>query len=64
MMTQEYIAILEGNLSRISSDAPEKDRLIRIAHERSVCDYIAGMTDDYCIAKFKEYFIPIGWKKY
>jgi dGTPase len=64
MMTQEYIAILEGNLSRISSDAPEKDRLIRIAHERPVCDYIAGMTDDYCIAKFKEYFIPIGWKKY
>lgn len=32
------------------------------ARERVVCDYIAGMTDTYCINKFSEIFIPIAWK--
>ena len=30
--------------------------------ERSVCDYIAGMTDQYAISKFQEFFIPDSWK--
>ena len=30
--------------------------------ERTVCDYIAGMTDQYAIEKYTEIFIPIGWK--
>jgi len=29
--------------------------------ERTVCDYIAGMTDNYAIDKYTEIFIPIGW---
>ena len=29
--------------------------------ERTVCDYIAGMTDNYAIDKFTEIFIPMGW---
>ena len=29
--------------------------------ERTVCDYIAGMTDNYAVDKFTEIFIPIGW---
>ena len=29
--------------------------------ERTVCDYIAGMTDKYAVDKFTEIFIPIGW---
>ena len=29
--------------------------------ERTVCDYIAGMTDNYAIDKFTEIFIPTGW---
>ncbi len=29
--------------------------------ERTVCDYIAGMTDNYAIDKFTELFTPIGW---
>lgn len=32
--------------------------------ERTVCDYIAGMTDQYAIAKFEEYFIPRAWQAY
>ena len=30
--------------------------------DRTVCDYISGMTDNYAIEKFEEYFVPIGWK--
>ena len=29
--------------------------------ERTVCDYIAGMTDNYAVDKFNEIFIPVGW---
>ena len=29
--------------------------------ERNVCDYIAGMTDNYAVDKFTEIFIPVGW---
>lgn len=30
--------------------------------ERVVCDYIAGMTDQYAITKFSEYFLPQAWQ--
>lgn len=29
--------------------------------DRTVCDYIAGMTDNYAVDKYKEIFIPMGW---
>ena len=29
--------------------------------ERTVCDYIAGMTDNYAVFKYTELFIPSGW---
>ncbi len=28
---------------------------------RTVCDYIAGMTDKYAVDKYTELFIPMGW---
>ena len=28
---------------------------------RTVCDYIAGMTDNYAVDKYTEIFIPSGW---
>jgi len=31
---------------------------------RIVCDYIAGMTDRYAVAKFKEIMIPSAWSVY
>ena len=30
--------------------------------ERVVCDYVAGMTDNYAIKKYSEWFIPNVWK--
>ena len=30
--------------------------------EQIVCDYIAGMTDNYAVKMFQEIFIPESWK--
>lgn len=30
--------------------------------ERTVCDYIAGMTDNYAVDKFTQIYIPMGWQ--
>lgn len=30
--------------------------------ERVVCDYISGMTDQYAIAKYREFFLPRAWE--
>jgi dGTPase len=29
---------------------------------RTVCDYIAGMTDKYAVDKFTEIFTPTSWR--
>lgn len=31
--------------------------------EKVVCDYIAGMSDDFAIKKIEEVFVPIRWSK-
>ena len=30
--------------------------------ERTVCDYIAGMTDNYAVDKYTQIFVPSGWR--
>ncbi|SHJ75389.1 deoxyguanosinetriphosphate triphosphohydrolase [Hespellia stercorisuis] len=40
----------------LAVDQPENTK------EQVVCDYIAGMTDNYAVKKFEEYFIPESWK--
>lgn len=32
-----------------------------MTEEQIVCDYIAGMTDNYAVKKFEEYFVPESW---
>ncbi len=44
-------AIPEGFQSQLSFEGME----------RTVCDYIAGMTDNYAVDKYTELFIPLGW---
>ena len=31
--------------------------------DRAVCDYIAGMSDNYAVAVYHDNFIPKGWNK-
>ena len=30
--------------------------------EQVVCDYIAGMSDQYSVSKFQDIFVPKSWK--
>ena len=48
---------------RVGMEVPE-DFLPQMSFdglERTVCDYIAGMTDNYAVDKYSEIFIPMGW---
>ena len=47
-------------------EIPEDFRRIEAVHnesnERVVCDYLAGMSDQYAVNIFKRIFIPVSWK--
>lgn len=63
---QDMIARLFEHYQTHPDELPPdyQDIRLREGTDRAVCDYIAGMTDDYCIYKFKEYFVPVGWQKF
>ncbi len=46
LMTDEYLELIDKGEST----------------ERVIADYISGMTDEYAIMKFNEYFVPRGWR--
>lgn len=46
-MTEEYVYLIENKGEK---------------KERVVCDYIAGMSDQFSVVKFQEIFIPNFWK--
>lgn len=50
----EHIELLPQKYLRMLENGEKKDR--------AVSDYIAGMTDQYAIAKFSEYFLPQAWQ--
>jgi dGTPase len=59
-------AILEGIFKHyIKNPGKLPDEYKMIAQEdgieRSVCDYISGMTDKYAMFKYSEIFIPAAW---
>lgn len=62
-MLGEMYSYLLDNYEEI----PLEFRMIEEQHnesrERVVCDYIAGMTDQYAEHIFKKIFIPVSWKK-
>lgn len=52
----KHIELLPDYFQRMIAEGEAKDRI--------VCDYIAGMTDQYAVAKYNEYFIPKSWQVY
>lgn len=50
----EHIELLPQKLITLLDKGESKSRV--------VCDYISGMTDQYAITKFGEYFIPVAWE--
>ena len=51
---REHIRFLPEKYLRMIDAGESEDRVI--------CDYIAGMTDQYAITKFSEYFLPQAWQ--
>lgn len=51
----DNIDSLPDNYKRFIDEFGEKP-------ERVVCDYIAGMSDQYSVAKFEEIYVPKAWK--
>ena len=50
----EHIGLLPEKYIRMLGAGEKKDRV--------VSDYISGMTDQYAITKFEEYFLPLAWQ--
>ena len=47
MLPEEYLRFMDVNQD---------------TKEQVICDYIAGMTDNYAVKIFQEIFIPESWK--
>ena len=50
----EHPECLPGKYLRMMEEGEKSDRVI--------CDYISGMTDQYAITKFNEYYMPKAWQ--
>lgn len=50
----EHIEILPIQYRKMYENGEKKERV--------VCDYISGMTDQYAITKYQEFFLPRAWE--
>lgn len=50
----EHVELLPEKMLHMLQEGEEKSTV--------VCDYISGMTDQYAIAKFEEFYIPVAWQ--
>ena len=60
---QELLLRLFEHYMKYPDKLPADYQDIRVLEgvERAVCDYIAGMTDNYCIEKYSDAFLPSAW---
>ncbi|MCI5690156.1 MAG: deoxyguanosinetriphosphate triphosphohydrolase [Clostridiales bacterium] len=60
---QEMIARLFEHYQKKPDELPPDYQDIRLREgvDRAVCDYIAGMTDNYAVEKYCEAFVPLAW---
>ena len=61
---QELIARLYKYYKDHPSRLPEQYREIarNYTTDRAICDYIAGMSDDYAIWTYERLFVPRSWE--
>lgn len=64
----QLVIMLYDHYLENTTDMPEEfvEMIERkdVSRGRAVCDYIAGMTDRYAVAKLKELLIPNAWSVY
>ena len=62
MLSEMYWYFME-HYEEIPEGFRQMEELHNECKERVVCDYIAGMSDQYAINIFKKIYIPVSWKK-
>lgn len=50
----EHLELIPEKYIKMYENGEKKDRV--------VCDYISGMTDQYAITKFGEFYLPLAWQ--
>lgn len=60
---QDMLKLLFDYFKRYPDRLPEgyQEILATEGEERAVCDYIAGMTDNYAVEIFQKAFVPAAW---
>ena len=61
-MVKNLYAYYLDNPEKLPEEYLQMMRLRGDATEQIICDYIAGMTDNYAVKVFQEIFIPESWK--
>ena len=64
---KSYLTDLETNninssICKVFLNEMNEEYKNNTSNERIVIDYISGMTDQYAIDKFHEYFVPVAWQ--
>lgn len=63
-LLEQLFIYYEKHLDRLPEEYHLRMELLKEPPYRVVCDYIAGMTDNYAVSKFKEIMIPSAWSVY
>lgn len=63
-LLEQLFLYYEKHLERLPEEYRLRMEQLNEPSYRVVCDYIAGMTDRYAVAKFKELMIPSAWSVY
>ena len=62
-MLKEMYYYLVDNIEEIPEEFRNIENLYGSTNERTVCDYIAGMSDIFAVNMFQKIFVPESWKK-
>ncbi len=63
-LLEQLFQYYEQHLEYLPEEYHHRMEQLKEPSYRMVCDYIAGMTDNYAVAKFKELMIPSAWSIY
>lgn len=63
-LLEQLYEYYEKHLEYLPEEYRHRMELLSEPPYRAVCDYVAGMTDNYAVSKFKELMIPSAWSVY
>lgn len=63
-LLKQLFVYYQDNLKQLPMEYYLRIEKLKEPPNQVVCDYIAGMTDRYAVAKFKELMIPSAWSVY